>query len=540
MPFNKRITIIDSKFSINFFFLAIVLLFLITRLTHLTALPIFNDEAIYISWAKMIKEDIHNILLPLLVESKKPLLMWLITLFLNIFQDSLWASRFVSVIAGFFSLIGIYLIGIRIHSESVGYLSALFYAVSPYFLFYDRMAHQDSLLNCFFVWLLLLSLIIFQHKEKIKVPYFGALGFVIGLSLLAKSSAILFVFLPFLLKLIFLKKSTFVAWKSLFSSYIFGLLIAASPYVSLFLLTSANFSIKNILIPTQTSLGQKSLTGILVKIPENIYQSIDAPVDYFITYLTLPVFFVAGIFFIFQFSIFNKKYFILLLFFFIPFITTLGIGGEGFSRYYLFCGIPIVLWAALAFNYGVSFLKKRFSRKTFYGTIFFLSLIFLFPSLFFNYRLLTKPSEAPFIGRDYSQYVSSKFSGYGIPEALDYFKKVSGEKKITIFTSSNWGNPADAIYVHLSDDPNIKVYTAFWVFKSELLPSGVQKIKLFQRFTGKGIDVIDVSNPSEIYFICRSPDFKRNAFLQINRNFQLVRSFRKPNSTIFIDIYKRI
>jgi hypothetical protein len=32
-----------------------------TRMADLTTLPIFNDEAIFIGWAKMIKTDIHNI-----------------------------------------------------------------------------------------------------------------------------------------------------------------------------------------------------------------------------------------------------------------------------------------------------------------------------------------------------------------------------------------------------------------------------------------------------------------------------------------------
>jgi len=57
----KCITIINNRPSINFLFLAIVLLFLMTRMADLTTLPIFNDEAIFIGWVKMIKSDIHNI-----------------------------------------------------------------------------------------------------------------------------------------------------------------------------------------------------------------------------------------------------------------------------------------------------------------------------------------------------------------------------------------------------------------------------------------------------------------------------------------------
>ena len=535
---NKQITLINNKPSINFLLLAIVLIFFMTRLAHLTILPIFNDEAIYISWAKIIKKDIHNIWFPVEIESKKPLLMCLIALFLKIIEDPLWAARSVSVLAGFFSLIGIYLVGIRLHSVAVGCISAFLYTVSPYFLFYDRMAHQDSLLNCFFIWMLLLTLIIFQQGEKIKVRCFGALGFIIGLSLLAKSTAILFVFLPFILKFIFLKKSAFIPWHSLLKSYFLGLLIATFPYIHLFLLTSTKFSIKTVLIPTQTTLAQSSIADTLLEIPKNIFFHFAYPVSYFFTYLTFPVLFLAVVSFIFQFVAFNKKVFILCLFFFIPFISILGIGGGGFSRYYLFRGTPIILWAALALYYGVDYIKKLVPEKSLYLTITPILIIVLYPAIAFDSKLLTKPSSTPFIGRDYDQYVSSRFSGYGIPEALEYFKKVSRERKITIFTTPNWGNPADSVDVYLSDYPNITVYTAFWVFEHVLLPSDASKIVAKHKY--KENFEFHLSNLSDVYFICSSQEFERSLFIKKNKGFQLVRSFRKPHSTVFIDIYKQI
>ena len=76
---------IDNKHSSNFFFMAVVLLFLLTRLVHLTIIPIFNDEAIYISWAKIINEDLHDIWLPIKADNSKPLFLWLIAIFLNFF-----------------------------------------------------------------------------------------------------------------------------------------------------------------------------------------------------------------------------------------------------------------------------------------------------------------------------------------------------------------------------------------------------------------------------------------------------------------------
>lgn len=517
---RKHLT--DKKHYPHFIFSAAVILFLFTRLFNLTILPIFTDEAVYIRWAKMINEDVHNIWSPIEIDNKKPLLMWLIAVALNVFQGPLWAARFVSVTAGFFSLIAVYLIGNRLHSYIVGCLFAFFYIFSPYHLFYDRMAHQAALLNCLFLWLIWLTFKLMLNEEKVKNKYYLMLGLLIGLSLLTKATAVLFVFTPLMLKLIIFRKNSSVPWKLLLPSYIFGLMIAGFPYGILFI-TSSSFSVKNFLIPSTHSMGQASIAEMLYKMPEKIYQSIGGPFDYFFTYLTYPVLLLAFLFFIFQIKCFSKKHLIILFYFLISFLLLTATAGRGFSRYFLFCATPIIIWAAFALHDLTGFLRERLPQKSFYLTMAIILSILLSHPLSFNYKLLTQPSEAPLVSRDYEQYISNKFSGYGIPEAIDFFKKVSKNKKIIIFTTSNWGNPADSMYVYLSDYPNIAVRRAFWVFEKKLLSDESQINKL-----------------SDVYFICRSPVYPRSLFLMRNKNFQFIKSFKKPNSTVFFDIYKRV
>ena len=533
---------IDNKHSSNFFFMAVVLLFLLTRLVHLTIIPIFNDEAIYISWAKIINEDLHDIWLPIKVDNSKPLFLWLIAIFLNLFENPLWAARFVSVLAGFFSLIGVYLIGQKLHSKWVGCLSALFYTVCPYYLFYDRMAHKDSLLNCLFTWLLFLTLEMLKMNENDRGRYYLAMGFTIGLSLLTKGTAILFVMLPLILIFIFSRKNTLVLWKPLIFTYLPGFLIGIFPYGFLFL-TSSDFSVKNIFIPTGNSLGQASITDILYRIPTNLYHGAGGTISYFTTYLTIPVTLLAAAFFIFQFKfIKNKTNVVLICYFLIPYFSLLSVVGQGFSRHYLFCGTPILLCAAMALYYGVDHIKKRIPGKSLYLTIAPIAIIALYPAIIFDIKLLTEPENVSFVERDYDQYISDEFSGYGIPEALNYFKKVSTNKKIAVFTTPNWGNPADSVYIYLSDSPNLSVYTTHWVFEQNLLPARASKIiikNMYQKYTGKNISELLINSDSYVYFICSSSEFEQHIFLKKNKNFQLVRSFRKPSSTISIDIYKR-
>ena len=527
---------IDNKHSVNFSFLAVVLLFLISRFVHLTVIPIFNDEAIYISWAKIINQDLHDIWIPIKIDNSKPFFLWLIAIFLNFFENPLWAARFVSVLAGFFSLIGIYFIGQKLHSKWVGFLSALFYTVCPYYLFYDRMAHKDSLLNCLFIWLIFLTLEILKINEKHRGRYYFAMGFTIGLSLLTKGTAILFVMLPLILIFIIFRKNALALWKPLMLTYLLGFLIGSLPYGFLFL-TSSDFSVNNIFIPAQNSLGQASIIDILYRIPENLYHGAGRTISYFTTYLTIPVTLLAAAFFIFQFKFTKNKTNVVLIFYFlIPYFFLLGVAGQGFSRHYLFCGTPIILWAALALYNGIDYINKLIPEKSIYLTTPLL-IIVLYPAIVFDDKLLTKPEEVSFVGRDYAQYISNEFSGYGIPEALNYFKKVSTNKKIAVFTTSNWGNPADSMHIYLSDYPNITIYKAFWVFEHILLPPDASIIKA--KDTYKNIE-FNVNDFSDAYFICSSREFEHGRFLNKNKNFQLVRSFRKPNSTIFIDIYKRI
>src|SRR5574343_1375587 len=69
------------------------------RFYHLTILPVFADEAIYIRWAQVMKAEETLRFLPL-SDGKQPLFMWVIIPFLKLISDPLIAGRIVSVLCG--------------------------------------------------------------------------------------------------------------------------------------------------------------------------------------------------------------------------------------------------------------------------------------------------------------------------------------------------------------------------------------------------------------------------------------------------------
>ena len=131
--------------------LLIITLFFALRLPNLTLQPIFADEAIYIRWAQVMRAEPTLRFLPL-TDGKTPLFMWTLMPVLKLVEDPLLAGRLLSVGTGFITLIGVFFLARRIFGTKVAFWSALIYAVTPYTVFFDRMALVDSMLAAFTIW----------------------------------------------------------------------------------------------------------------------------------------------------------------------------------------------------------------------------------------------------------------------------------------------------------------------------------------------------------------------------------------------------
>jgi len=72
-----------------------------------------------------------------LSDGKQPLFMWATIPLFKIFKDPLFAGRFLSVLSGLGSLVGISLISWRLFKDRlILLLTALFYAILPFFVFF--------------------------------------------------------------------------------------------------------------------------------------------------------------------------------------------------------------------------------------------------------------------------------------------------------------------------------------------------------------------------------------------------------------------
>ncbi len=165
------------------------LLYLASRLIRLTTLPVFADEAIYIRWAQLILHEPSRYAFFSLNDGKPPLFIWMLTPFLTVANDPLWAGRLVSVVVGLGQLATSDWLVRRYGGNRIARLaSASIILLAPFWFFHHRMALLDATLTLWLsVTIVGLTLIHFPGRRWAGVLV-GGLGW--GLALWTKTPAL--------------------------------------------------------------------------------------------------------------------------------------------------------------------------------------------------------------------------------------------------------------------------------------------------------------------------------------------------------------
>lgn len=434
----------------------IVFLYLLIHFYKLTLLPVFADESIYIRWTQLIIDDWRRYLFFPMNDGKTPLHMWLMVPWQLVFEDKLFAGRFLSVIVGLIQIFSISSIIKQLGGrKKIQWLSMLLVTIIPFWFFHHRMALTDGLTTMFLsLTILFLTKIVSTNKIKFVI----LAGITFGLALLSKLPAILFT--PIFLWVLVLPKSTNYKNNSkikLLNKTIISMMIGFGIFILLKLHPTFGqlFSRGNDFLFSFSDL----LAG---KTISNTFGNIFRFSNILMTYLTPPIMILSFA------GLFAKKhqkqqYFLWLisLSFLIP-ITVLG--KVVYPRYLLPVAIPFTISALIALQNYVDLLnlKTHFLKKNkikFVGalTLALLTANIISQSFIFIYYAVTDTSNIPFVDLDKEQYLYEWSSGHGITETVSWINKESKNKKIFVATEGYFGTLPDALLMnlHRSDTSNI-------------------------------------------------------------------------------------
>lgn len=479
---------LEIKAKEIFFFVLILLGASFFRFYNLNQLPVFADEAIYIRWAQVMKAESTLRFLPL-SDGKQPLFMWSVIPFFKLFSDPLIAGRILSGITGLGTLVGVWMATyLLFKSKKSAFIASILYAMSPFAVFFDRIALVDSMLAMYAIWVFVFGLMTVQIK---RLDAALITGFALGGALLTKSPAIYFALLLPSITILTLKdklKNNFqrivLLLVSLGVGYGFYNILRLGPNFHMIAQRNGDYvyPISHILsdpfnplvsharavIEYFSQLGPSSLLALMLVSAIYIFPKKPREITLLIIWIILPLF---------SSLMFSKTMTARYILFSIPFISVLA--ASIFS----------------AKDRSVMLISKG------------LLAIFIAISLVINIRQLTNIRAMPLPRSERSGYLEEWTSGYGIKEVAEYIIKKHNSNPslpILIGTEGYFGTLPDGLMIYLNNYPQITVIGVGLDLKK--IPESLANTKR------AGTDTYLVINNTRIQI----PDFKSSGLELIN------------------------
>ena len=440
----------------------LTLAYFFLRLYQIMSLPIFTDEAIYVRWSQIARQDASWRFISL-TDGKQPMFVWIALNLMRFVKDPLLASRLVSVFAGFATMIGLFFLGREIFKNRwMGILSAFLYLIFPFALVYDRMALYDSLVGTFAVWSLYFEILLIR---RLRLDVALILGMVLGGGILTKTSGFFSIYLMPFMFLIFDWKSKkkserfilfiILALVSIILAYCYYSILRLSPFFSIIGDKNANFvyPIRDWLMhPFTFFIG--NIKGVF---------------DWLTIYLTWPIFvlIIASFFISLRFL---KEKLILLIWFLIPFLAIALFGRILYPRFILFMTLFLLPLAAFSIYEIFTRVKNKYVS-------FAVVLAFLLISLRSDYFILTDFANAPIPKSDLEQYINGWPAGGGTNQIIEYLNNESKKGKIFVASPGTFGSlPTFTTEIYLGKNKNVEK-KGYYPIPSEFPKELVEKSK---------------------------------------------------------------
>ena len=408
--------------------LLLCILFLTTRLPGLMAIPLFNDEAVYLSRAQHFPDQFRST-----IHGGKLIHELLLAALTHLPLDPLVSGRLLSVVCGWLTVIGLWLSGKMVADQRAGILAGLLYICSPLAIVHDLLAIPDAMLASVASFVLALSLRLNQMSNPHRWHAAGV-GALVALASLVKLPGVFLFALPALTMLIrtMPPEQQHRRWEMVRTALIVTLLAPAA------------FAPFNYGGAESHKVGALNLMLQIERVGQNLYQ-----IGEWITIaMPLSALMIAGIGL--ATSQTRRQHLFLFLSAGLFCLALAAIGSVLYPRYILPAWVPI-LFAA-----GLSLSQHRQPRKSVHSISVALTLITCLWGAFFAFQYVRNPAYAPLTTADRHQYVETWTAGYHVAEIV-YQLRTEAEQSGSIILAS----PLQPRLIHLgpkiylNDDPRI-------------------------------------------------------------------------------------
>ncbi|CAI2719143.1 ArnT family glycosyltransferase [Nitrospina watsonii] len=430
-------------------------LYVVSRLVNLSALPMVYDEAIYLRWADIIRTDPSSLFVSAM-DGKPPFFFWLNAITLGWFENVLDSARLISVVAGGLAAIGVYRIGALLDSRQTGFLATLIYISLPLVLTHDRLGLTDALLTAFVIWTLYAGL----RLAKDARPSWGwalGLGVFSGLGFLTKTPLLMFLVFPVFALALYNDLRNRMAWsRLLFAGIVFA--VIALP----FLLHEPDyvFSHSSKVLHHEVPLFATLMALFSFDHPR-LLPHLRELADVGLLYVTVPVMILALVGLVKGLRDLDRTALFLFLWFILPTAVFLIFAEVAYPRYFLVALPPVALLAAQGLSCLMSHIETSLRpRSSLIGGVaaVVLGVVCLVPVWRWDTHSLTAPETSAWTEIDHWQYVRYPQGPYALADAVRFLKDERRQGPLGVFLTHKRGIPSDALYLYLKEEPGIALY----------------------------------------------------------------------------------
>lgn len=385
-----------------------------SRLVHLTLLPMFIDEAVYLHWARRVAME-GRLWRPL--ADGKSLQVALLAALVPWVRDPLFWGRLVSVAAGALGMLAAWAIARRLHGPRAGLYAAALYVLSPFALFHDRMVLADVFLSTAAALSLLASIALAEAPTRRR-------GVLVGLALtacvLSKIPGLLVFAIPALTAVLLPRRPGI--FRALALAYGVAALLVFFP-VAYFFQNSAQ-------VMEQAAVGEEGeLLGAVVG------ANLSTVAGWMWVYWT-PGVSAVGLVALAAGIAYREKAAVLLgACALIPIVAFALLSRSWFPRYVFLSTIPLLVLVAIAlsrFTAQMAHLARSRGAWRAAPMAALVAVALAWPAVAFDRLLLGDPARAPFPEVDRFQYVDGWTAGYGRTETARRLRMELGRNPVGI------------------------------------------------------------------------------------------------------------
>lgn len=441
-------------------------LLITSRLYNILALPMFTDEAIYIRWSQIAKQDPSWRFISL-TDGKQPLYVWITMVVMKFVKNPLLAGRLVSVAAGFGTMIGLFFLGHELFkNRKVGVISSLLYVLYPMAFVYDRMALYDGLVATCAVWALYFEVLLVR-RIRLDIAY--TLALVLGAGVLTKTIGFLSIYLSPLSLLLFepgpRNGKKFFKWVLFIG---FAAILAYGYYTILRL--SPFFHI----IGEKNTIFVYTFRQWLTHPLEFLGGNLAGQLDWVYSYMTGGLVSLVLLSFVLKPRFLREKLF-LFLWFAIPFFALALFGRVLYPRFIFFMTVLLLPLAA----FSIVSLVRTIPSRALLTFIYTASAIVL---LYNDWYIVNDFKNANIAYPDLEQYSNNWPAGWGIREIISFLDNESKKGPIYVASDGTFGSlPTYAIEIYLDDNKNIRK-RGIWPLPNQIPNDLIDKAKTIPVF----------------------------------------------------------